>query len=227
MINLAKFNSKRFLSRTQVYVKYLNPRTTEEHLKNYRLFKNAKEFELNEVLNKNTGKVRHIGAVITFETEAEKQECLIDSLYFSKNSMHQASMLPVSELDWMSDPEYFYTVHAHRPFDLSIVNNICKEVTEEDLMGLDIEGLEEVRLFSNEEKHSSNNKNVVELKQWAHFYFTDNQTRSKFENECKNKQHIINDFNLVARQAAQTIGSKGSPSLVGQSRVTMTSGKRM
>merc|ERR1712046_263482 len=136
-------------------------------------------------------------------------------------------MGPISDLDWMTNPEYFYTVHAHRPFDVSIVNNICKDVIEEDLMGLEIEGLEEVRLFSNEEKHN-NNSGSVDLKQWGHFYFVDNANRMKFEKECRNKQHIINDFNLVARQAVSTNeDSRGAPTYVGQSRVTMTSGKRM
>merc|ERR1712117_548131 len=114
--------------------------------------------------------------------------------------MHQASMLPISDQDWMSNPDYFYTVHAHRPFDISIVNNICKDVSEEDLMSLEIDGLAEVRLFTNEEK-CTNNNNAVELKQWAHFYFTNSDKRYQFESECVNKQHVINDFNLVAKGA--------------------------
>merc|ERR1712178_534794 len=140
---------KRFQTRTQVFVKQINPRITEEELQNYRLFKNATSISLQEKISKKTGKPMSQNAIISFETEAEKQKCLIDALYFSGVSIHQASMLPISEMDWHTDPNYFFTVHAHSPLDVSIVNNIDKDVEEQDLVDIGIEGLEEVRLFRN------------------------------------------------------------------------------
>jgi len=227
MITAGKYISRRALSRTEVFVRQINGRVTEEELKSYRLFKNSTQIKIAEKISKRTGKPMSANAIISFETEVEKQQCLIDSLYYSGNSLHQAAMLPISEMDWHTDPKYFFVVHPHSPFDISMVNNIDKDVNEQDLMDIGIEGLEEVRLFKNEQKFLQTNNNAVDLKQFAQFYFINSQTRNTFEYECRNKQHVVNGLNLVAKGLASKDGKNVAPNLVGQSRVTMQSKKRM
>ena len=218
MLAAAKHISRRSLGRTEVFVQGINSNITEEELQNYRLFKKAILIKMHEKINKKTGKPLATNAIVTFETEREKQQCLIDSLYFSGASLHQAAMLPISDQDWQTDPKHFYRVHAHTPMEISIVNNIDKDVTEQDLMDIGIDGLEEVRLFSNEEKFLHTNANSVDLKQFAQFYFLHGGLRNQFEYECRQKQHVINGMNLVAKPVVSKDGRNVAPNMVGQSR---------
>ena len=92
-MNMLRYHN-RDLSKTAVHVRNLNPNTKEEHLRKYRLFRNAIKIELSEKVNKKYTTTTPLckNGIITFATEQEKQQCLIDCLYFSGQSLLQATI---------------------------------------------------------------------------------------------------------------------------------------
>merc|ERR1712066_579558 len=203
---------RRYLAANQVYVSKLSRNVQERDILKHRVFEGAVSVQLFDTLNKTSGNIMHRNGVVTFNTPDEKERCLDESHYFSGNSFHHATILPVHENDFFMNERAinerkFFRVYPHGILDSCIVNNIPTGIKEEDMMGVDLDGLVECRIFANAEKQKSKNPKDM---QFGLFFFENANKCNQFVSECFKKEHVINDQELKAISTARTPAFVGS-----------------
>jgi len=199
-INLAR----RFLTSKQVWVNGLSPRIKQECMLNHKLFRSAETVELRP--KEREQQIIGHNAIVTFPEENDKMACLMESYYYGGHALMSQQFMPFGNYDHSIPQEIFCKVFPHSPVDLSIVENIPHETDDSDIWNMGIEGLSEIKIFDVSEKCDSKHADSQrkyrirnpKLK-FALFYFESKEKRRTFEEECKQRQHILFDHEMMAR----------------------------
>ena len=140
-------------------------------------------------------------AIITFPEEEDKKKVLVESHYYGGHAPMSQQLLPFGSFDHSIPQNIFCKVYPHATFDLSLVENISYEATEEDIWNMGIEGLTEVRLFDIAEKCDGKSSEAQrkyrfenEKLKFGYFYFDKFDSRKKFDNSCRERQYIFQSW---------------------------------
>lgn len=171
---------------------------------NHKLFRTAETIELRP--KERDQQIIGHNAIVTFPEENDKMACLMESHYYGGHVLMSQQLMPFGSYDHSIPQEIFCKVFPHSPVDLSIVENIPHETDDSDIWNMGIEGLNEIKMFDVSEKcdlkHADSQRKYriqnPKLK-FALFYFENRDKRRKFEEECKQRQHILFDHEMMAR----------------------------
>jgi hypothetical protein len=209
--------ARRFLTSKQVWVNGLSPRIKQECVLNHKLFRSAETVELRP--KEREQQIIGHNALVTFPEENDKMACLMESHYYGGHALMPQQLMPFGNYDHSIPREIFCKVFPHSPVDLSIIENIPHETDDSDIWNMGIDGLSEIKMFDVSEKcdlkHSDSQRKYriknPKLK-FALFYFEGRNQRRVFEEECKQRQHILFDHELMSRSghAGEEHGFMGS-----------------
>lgn len=146
--------------------------------------------------------------MVSFEGESEKKRCLRESTYYGGSALLPQQILPFSNYNKKTDPKNFPTVTAHGPFDLTIVENIPVECTEQEIWTMKIDGLTEVKLMNvNEKLDSKHTTSKLKYRteaensglQFGYFYFKNPDFRRQFDKACAEKTMAFGENRFMSK----------------------------